>query len=182
MRIDPPFPADRRSDPMRRAELRIYLQLAQSGVAGRALYQVRAGERCRELDFLVFLTRGTRIGIEVKGGDYRLADGEWRLRTPDGWQRKPSPLVQLQEAVGSCQEVLGHRQGRGVFILPVLAFPDMKEAPDIDALAGASGARVLWGTGRFADRLVGLAEASGLFDLATAGELEAEITAITAGT
>ena len=69
MRIDPPFPADRRSDPMRRAELRIYLQLAQSGVAGRALYGVQAGERCRELDFLVYLDAGHgRIGIEVKGG------------------------------------------------------------------------------------------------------------------
>ena len=84
---------------MRRAELRIYRQLAQSGVAGRALYGVQIGLRSRELDFLVYLERAGRIGIEVKGGSYRLADGEWRLRTPDGWQRKPSPLVQLQEAV-----------------------------------------------------------------------------------
>ena len=76
----------------------------RSGVAGLALYEVRASQRSRELDFLVFLEQSGRIGIEVKGGSYRLRGCEWQLRTDSGWLRKPSPLVQLCDAVNTLQD------------------------------------------------------------------------------
>ena len=91
MKVDPPFPNERRLDPARQAECRIYERLERSGVAGLALYEVRASQRSRELDFLVFLEQSGRIGIEVKGGSYRLRGCEWQLRTDSGWVRKPSP-------------------------------------------------------------------------------------------
>ena len=181
MRIDPPFPADRRSDPMRRAEQRIYRQLAQSGVAGRALYGVQIGLRSRELDFLVYLERTGRIGIEVKGGSYRLRAGEWQLRTSDGWQRKPSPAEQLRGAVDSIQDAIAGQVGRRIPVIPVLIFPDMKADEEIEALANASGIEVLWGLGRFVERLVALAEVCAPLDALATAELEAEMEAITAG-
>ena len=145
MRISPEFPDDRRRDPMRRAELRVYRRLAASEVAGRALYQVRASKRDRELDFLVFLEGLARIGIEVKGGSYRLRGGGWQLRTTDGWQWKPSPADQLSAAMGSVQDTLAVCLGRRVPVIPVLAFPDMKADEDIEALARADGVKVVWG-------------------------------------
>ena len=158
MRIDPPFPANLRNDPMRRAERLVYRHLAQSNLPGRVLYQVRADRHGRELDFLVLPSNGPRIGIEVKGGNYRLRGGIWQLRTPDGWQRKPSPLTQICDAVVSVQDVISPQIGRKVPIVPVLAFPDMRADPDIDSMAGAAGVRIMWGQGRFVERLVDLAE------------------------
>ena len=160
MRIDPPFPGDRCRDPMRRAELRIYRQLANSEAAGRALYEVRACRQDRELDFMVFMDGFPPFGIEVKGGSYRLRAGDWQLHTPDGWQWKPSPVTQLCEAADALACTIGQRVGRDCFIVPVLVFPDMKPDPDIEALSAVAGAQVMWGTSRFADRL--LAQAGGL--------------------
>ena len=179
LRISPEFPDERRRDPMRRAELRVYRQLSDSEVPGRALYQVRASRRDRELDFLVFLEGLARIGIEVKGGSYRLRAGGWQLRTPDGWQWKPSPVDQLSAAVGAIQDALISCLGRRVPIIPVLAFPDMKADEDIEALARAGNVKVVWGPGRLVDHLVALGEASGLADVPTADGAEAEVEAIT---
>ena len=181
MRISPEFPDDRRWDPMRRAELRVYRQLADSEVAGRALYQVRANRRDRELDFLVFLDGLARIGIEVKGGSYRLRAGGWRLRTTDGWQWKPSPVDQLRAAVGSVQDALAVRLGRRVPVIPVLAFPDMKADEDIEALTRAGNVGVVWGLGRLVEHLVTLGETSDLEDVPTPDGVEMEVEAITSG-
>ena len=181
MKISPEFPDDRRRDPMRRAELRVYRQLADSEVPGWALYQVRASGQGRELDFLVFVEGLARIGIEVKGGSYRLRGGEWQLLTPDGWQWKPNPLDQLRAAVNSVQDALASRLGRKVPFIPLLVFPDMKGDEDIEALGRADDVEVIWGTGRLVDHLVALGEASGLMDVPTADGLETEVAAVTSG-
>ena len=181
MRIDPPFPETRRQDPTRQAEWRIYKKLERSDVAGRALYEVQIGPRHRELDFLVFLERAGRIGIEVKGGSYRLRAGEWQLRTSDGWQRKPSPLTQLAGAVSALQDAIAGQLGRRVPVMPVLVFPDMRSDRDVENLAGTSDIHVMWGLGRFVERLVALAEICAPLDAPAIVELEAEVEAITAG-
>ena len=154
MKIDPPFPESRRLDPARQAEWRVYQRLERSDLAGRALYEVQIGLRSRELDFLVYLERAGRIGIEVKGGMYRLRAGAWQLRTSDGWQRKPTPLTQLSGAVSTLQDTIARQLGRRVQVMPVLVFPDMKAEGDIEVLARASNVEVMWGLGRFVERLV----------------------------
>ena len=53
MRIFPPFPEDRREDPMRRAEMKIYDLLAASDVPGCTLYEAKPAHWSRELDFLL---------------------------------------------------------------------------------------------------------------------------------
>ena len=179
MRIDPPFPETRRRDPARQAEWRVYKRLEHSGVAGRALYEVQIGLRSRELGFLVFLERAGRIGIEVKGGTYRLKAGEWQLRTSDGWQRKPSPLSQLCGAVNTLQDTIAGQLGRRLPVMPILVFPDMRSDRDVEILAEASNVHVVWGLGRFVERLVLLAEAFGPLTAPTAEEIGAEVEAIT---
>ena len=149
MRIDPTFPESRRQDPARQAEWRVYRRLERSDLAGRALYEVQIGLRNRGLDFLVFLEQAGRIGIEVKGGSYRLRAGAWQLRTSDGWQRKPSPVDQLRGAVNSIQDAIAWQVRRRVPVMPVLVFPDMRLDRDVEILAEASHVHVMWGLGRF---------------------------------
>ena len=179
MKIDPPFPESRRLDPARQAEWRVYQRLERSDLAGRALYEVQSGQRSRELDFLVFLEQAGRIGIEVKGGWYRLRAGDWQLRTSDGWQRKPSPVDQLRGAVDSIQDAIAGQLGRRVPVVPVLVFPDMRSDRDVENLAGTSDVHVLWGLGRFVERLVALAEVCAPLDAPATAEWEAEVEAIT---
>ena len=179
MRIDPPFPESRRQDPARQAEWRVYQRLERSDLAGRALYEVQIGQRSRELDFLVFLEQAGRIGIEVKGGWYRLRDGAWQLRTSDGWRWKPSPLTQIAGAVSALQDAIAGQLGRSVPVMPVLVFPDMRSDRDVENLAGTSDIHVMWGLGRFVERLVALAEVCAPLDAPAPAEWEAEVEAIT---
>ncbi len=178
MRIDPPFPETRRQDPARQAEWRVYQRLERSDLAGQAFYEVQIGPRHRELDFLVFLEQAGRIGLEVKGGSYRLRAGAWQLRTSDGWQWKPSPADQLRGAADSIQDALALCMRRRIPVIPVLVFPDMKADEGIEALAKASGIEVLWGLGRFVERLVALAEICAPLDAPTVDGDEKAVEAI----
>ena len=179
MRIDPLFPEFRRQDLARQAEWRVYQRLERSDLAGRALYEAQIGLRSRELDFLVFLEQAGRIGVEVKGGWYRLRDGAWQLRTSDGWQRKPSPVDQLRGAVDSIQDAIAGQLGRKVPVMPVLVFPDMRPDRDVENLAGTSDVHVMWGLGRFVERLVALAEVCAPLNAPAPAPAEWEAEAIT---
>ena len=61
------------------------------------------------LIFPVHLEQVARIGIEVKGGSYRLEGGEWRLPTAGGWESRPSPRTQLWDATMELKDTLGER-------------------------------------------------------------------------
>ena len=76
---------------------------------------------------------------------------------------------------------IAQRLGRWIFILPVLAFTGMEPDRDIEARGGLAKVNVIWGTERFVERLMGLAERSGLFHPPTAEEIEAESEAVTSG-
>ena len=66
MNVQPQFPPHRRrDDPQRNSEAMVYDQLARSGHAGQALYELRAAP---ELDFCVWLEDRACFGLEVKGG------------------------------------------------------------------------------------------------------------------
>ena len=149
MRIFPPFPEDRREDPMRRAEMKIHDLLAASDVPARTLYEVRPAHWSRELDFLlVFLELKARIAVEVRGGVHRLLDDGWQLRTAGAWQPEPEPLPEFMKATDALRNPLFERLGRSNVILNVLAFPDMEGGPEIEAHASASGAHAIRGTER----------------------------------
>ena len=154
MRIFPPFPEDRREDPMRRAEMKIHDLLAASDVPARTLYEVRPAHWSRDLDFLpVFLELKARIAVEVRGGVHRLLDDGWQLRTAGAWQPEPEPLPELTKATDALRNPLFERLGRSNVILNVLAFPDMEGGPEIEAHASAPGAHAIRGTERLLERV-----------------------------
>ena len=69
MDIQPQFPPDRRKDdPQRNSQAVVYDQLAQSGHAGQALYDLEAVPETPELDFGIWLEDRARFDLEVKGG------------------------------------------------------------------------------------------------------------------
>ena len=78
------FPATRRRMPKRRAERRIFEALAGSDRQGFAFYEWRRGYGDIELDFAVWIVGLGRFALQVKGGRYLLAGGEWFLKTGNG--------------------------------------------------------------------------------------------------
>ena len=83
MRIHPEFPAHRRGDPQRRAELAIYNELAASAAPGFALYETRANSTAPEIDFALWLEDVGHFGLDVKGGAYSMEHGQLFLHTPE---------------------------------------------------------------------------------------------------
>ena len=107
--------------------------------------------------------------------------GIWHLWAGVVWQRQPSPAALLRDATGGLWAEIAQRLGRWIFILPVLAFTGKEPDRDIEARSGLARVHVIKGTERFVERLMELAEPSGLFDPPTAKEIEADNEAITSG-
>ena len=78
------FPSGRRRKPKRRAERQIYEALAGSDRRGFVYYEWRKDYGRIELDFAVWVEGVGRIALQVKGGQYQLVGGEWRLKTRGG--------------------------------------------------------------------------------------------------
>ena len=159
MKIQPVFPLCYGEDPMRRAEHSIYTILEESEVPGRALYEARVLPHGRQIDFAIWLEGIGRYAVEVKGGRYVIdpETGEWYLITGEGRFRKDSPAIQAWTAAKSVPEVIKQRIGRGVYIISVLAMPDMERDEDIVTAAARHHVDVIFGTDRWVQRLVELA-------------------------
>ena len=88
MKINPlEFPDHRRRDPKRRAEARVYDELAGSDAPGYVLYEVKPRSDAPECDFAVWIEGIGTFGLQVKGGEIRLERGEWFLVTDQGRQK-----------------------------------------------------------------------------------------------
>ena len=84
MRIYPSFPTCRAEMPTRRAEKLIYEALEASNLEGQILYEVKPLAHSPQLDFAVWIAGVGIFGVQVKGGVYRLVNGEWYLITDRG--------------------------------------------------------------------------------------------------
>ena len=73
------FPSGRRRKPRRQAERRVYEALAGNDRQGFCYYEWRKGYERIELDFAVWVKDLGRFALQVKGGKYRLVDGDWYL-------------------------------------------------------------------------------------------------------
>ncbi len=142
------FPSGRRRKPKRQAERRVYEALAASDRQGFCYYEWRRGYECIELDFAVWIEELGRFALQVKGGHYRLVDGEWRLKTRDGVKVIEScPLddtklaaLDLHDDIRKCAQAV-----YSPFVVPVLMFPDMEPDRAIRQLARRTGVYVIWG-------------------------------------
>ena len=180
MRIQPEFPLCYGDDPMRRAEHSIYRILEESEAPGRALYEARVLPHGRQIDFAVWLEGIGRYAIEVKGGRYTIDPdtGEWYLLTAGGRYRKASPAAQAWAAAMSIPEAIKERFHRGIYIVAVLAMPDMERDQAIVDAAARNHVNLLFGTDRWVERLAELAGPHHIIVPPTEGQIEEEVPVI----
>ena len=178
------FPQERRRNPKRWAEARVFDTLARSGLEGCAIYEWGSPEQPHQLDFAVWLTNVGRFAVEVKGGRYTLEEGHdrWLLQTPHGMETKPSPLNQVTVAAQDLRRELRRQNRRDVPVIPVVAFPDMAPDPAIERRSQSAGVRVIWGTGRLLPDLEAIARRLGVKQAPRAAQMRDEVRAVTVGT
>ena len=120
------FPPERRNDPRRRAEARVFDELRNSHLPGFVYYEWQRDRRSPQLDFPVWLPGVGRYGLQVKGGQYRLLNGNWYLMASDGSTKKDCPVRKTWDATMSLHDDIVKILGRGTFFIAVLVFPDME--------------------------------------------------------
>ena len=178
MQINPAFPPSRLDMPKRRAERQIYQSLADSAVPGRALYEVKVTPAATQVDFLVWAEGVAAYSVQVKGGRYLVHEGEFCLVTD--WGRTPQPGLpaQVWDSAMAVPDHLQRRLGHRLFIIPVLALPDMEQDKDIQDLAARRSVMTLFGLTGWVNRLVDLASTQVIRHRPTGASIEAEVAAI----
>ena len=173
------FPPDRRADPRRRAEVRVFDAIRASDQRGIAIYEWQRNPDSPQLDFAIWTLGGGRFGLQVKGGTHSLKNGKWHLETKDGREEKPSPLRLTWDAAMSLREDIVHTlEDPCCFIVAVLLFPDMEPDPAIVAEARRSNVHILWGTDNLMDRLAAIA-ARKVYYPPNADDIHGEVAAVT---
>ena len=175
------FPPDRRADPRRRAEARVFDAIQSSERLGFACYEWQRNPGSPQLDFAIWTLGGGRFGLQVKGGQHSLEHGKWYLETRDGREEKPSPLCQTWDAAMSLREdIIDILGDTCCFVIAVLLFPDMEPDPAIAAAAKRSNVHVLWGTDNLMNRLAEFAARKAYYP-PNAEDIRREVTAVTDG-
>ncbi len=178
------FPPARLKIPKRRAERRVYEALADCGRQGFCYYEWRKGHEQIELDFAVWIEGLGRFALQVKGGCYRLIDGDWRLQTREGLKTvASSPLDETKIAALDLHDDVKERAKTDYnpFVIPLLVFPDKHGDSDIDRLASRQGVYVVWGTANLPDNLEGIVRGRSVRASLDSAQIAREVHAVTDG-
>ena len=178
MKIFPEFPPDRLSDPTRRAEQRLYDQLEQSEVPGYVLYEAKPHRKKPQLDFAIWMQDIARVGAQCKGGLYELDRGQWYLHSIQGRDPQDSPVFEAWDSAMAMRTTIERRIGRGVFVIAVLIFPDMKYDPVISEHAMDHNVSVVFGHENLVDRLIDLTAKYGVKYPPTAEQIQEEVEVV----
>ena len=173
------FPLDRRNDPTRRAEVRVFDEINASRLPGFAHYEWQRDHNSPQLDVALWLLNVGRFGLDIKGGQYFLKRGKWYLKTGDGTQKKACPLRKAWDATMSLHDELVGILEHEAFFIAVLVFPDMEPDQAITARAERSNVHVLWGTDGLVDRLEQIAAAREVYNPPDAEDIAREVAAVT---
>ena len=146
MLTQPDFPAHRRRDPLRLAELQAYTQFMNSDRPGRVLYEVKTSRNIPELDFAVLIEGTAVYGVQIKGGQHAIQRGQWQRFTDNGPVNIPCPMKITWDASLQIRDVVKRQRGRKIYAVAVLVFPDMEPDPDIELRAENDRVKVLFGT------------------------------------
>ena len=98
-----------------------------------------------QLDFAVWIVGVGIFGIQVKGGKYLIIDGQWFLITDRGRSPRESPVPGTWDAAMAIRDVVQEQLHQSIFVIPVLAMPNMEPNEDIEALAGSRNVAMHWG-------------------------------------
>ena len=172
--------SERRDDPMRRAEARVFAEINASCLPRFAYYEWQRDHNSPQLDFALWLSGVGRFGLEVKGGQYVLKRGKWHLNTEDRPQKK-CPLRKTWDATMSLHDELVGILEHEAFFIAVLVLPDMEPDQAITAKAERSNVNVLWVTDGLVDRLEQIATAREVYNPPDAEDIAREVAAVTDG-
>ena len=176
------FPEHRRADPRRQAEKLVYDQLAGSGAPGAAIYEIRAQRDAPELDFAVWIEDVAHFGIQVKGGHYAIEGGRWFLYTNGERELMQDPVKLTWDAAMSIRAALWTKGRYKVYMVAVLAFPDMPGPdPRIQEWAANCHVNVLWGSDNLVERLTEVDDVEGIYSRPTARHIQVEAAALMPG-
>ena len=175
------FPPDRRNDPKRRAEARIFDALQRSGLPGFVYYEWQRDRRSSQLDDGLWLIGVGRFGLQAKGGQYLLENGQWYLRTGNRLEMKESPLRKTFDATMSLHDEIFDTLGYEAFFIAVLVFPDMEPDQAIVAEAKRSNVHVIWGVDGLVDRLREIADVTGVYYPPNEEDIAREVAAVSDG-
>ena len=181
MKTNPEFPTHRHQDPKRRSEAIVYDQLAQSNHPGQTLYELKVAPEIPEADFFAWFQDRGRLSIQVKGGMYSVEGAAWNLQTIHGVEKVDCPVTQTWDAANGVRDTIYHVLGFKVFIIPVLLFTDTPPDPVIEQLGYRRGVKILFGADDLVDRLLALAEQTGVKYPPTSAHIMNEVDAVTGG-
>ena len=178
------FPSSRRKIPKRQAERRVYQALAGNDRQGFCYYEWRRDYGRPELDFAIWMVGLGRIALQVKGGRYRLIEGEWHLKTRNGVQPvETSPLDEVWLEALDLHDDIEDRVATfyNPFVIPVVMFPDMDPDPAIEHLARRKGVYLAWRTDDLVADLIAIVRRRGVADTLTMDRTAREVEAVTDG-
>ena len=158
MLIYPEFPPNRRQDPKRHAEWLVYQAFEDSDRDGHALYELKVNRRAPEVDFFALIQDKVVVCMQVKGGQYRVIDGDWHLETDDGLEYTPCPMKLTWDSAMAVRDFLKEKLGRKIFMVAVLLLPDMEPDRDIEMIAENDKTSIMFGYNDIVERVVDLAE------------------------
>ena len=136
------------------AQASIYQQVADSNRLGRALTGVPGDPAGRTVDLFVCVQHVGYFGVRVLGDHYALEGQAWYLADDQGRTPVENPIAEIKRAVKSLRNLVEEQLGPTIFVIPVLAFPDMPTNPAIHTWATRRHALAIWGADDFLDRLV----------------------------
>ena len=182
MELYPTFPTCREDTPKRQAEKQIYEAFKSCDFDGRVLYEVKPLISAPQLDFAVWIVGVGIFGIQTKGGRYIIIDGEWYLVTDQGRIRKESPIPETWDAAMAIRDVVQEMFHQSIFVIPVLAMPNMEPNEEIEALAGSRNVAMHWGDpSQIVDHLVQLAIDRKVYITPTPASIAAQVQLVEPG-
>ena len=164
------------------AEKQIYEAFQACDFDGRVLYEVRPLPTAPQLDFAVWIVGVGIFGIQVKGGRYILVEGQWFLITDRGRSLRESPVPGTWDAAMAIRDVVQEQLHQSIFVIPVLAMPNMEPNQDIEALAGSRNVAMHWGDpSQMVDHLVQLAIDRKVYITPTPASIAAQVQLVEPG-
>ena len=178
------LPHHRLNDPFRQAERRIFQALETCGTPGSACYEWQRNKQSLQLDFALWIQGVGRFGLQVKGGHYSFAEGEWyRRRGRKGSYVKVNtcPLAVTSDATMSLLNEVSEALANPNYFVPVLVFPDMDPNDAISARARRSNLHLVWRTDLLLPRLIEIAGEAQVRRPPSAADIRGEVEVITDG-
>ena len=150
------FPEQRRQDPKRGAEARVFDALQNLDLDGHGLYEYRYRREGKQVDYPLWIHELARLAVQVKGGKYEMDNtGQWFLRKPGGkLDRVQSPLEETSDGCMEMRDGILEVTGYKNFVAGVLIFPDMERNAEIEHMARERcHVYIIWGLGNLKEDL-----------------------------